>query len=137
MSWTHIWPDRSRLKMPAPPSTVKPASGHTTKLTHGKSSNSSNTLCNSIAHLSDSRTNLTVNTPTTCQRLSEMFRRSIASSTQSSSRENTYEEASSSIWRAQERSGRCLMELHSIQVYRVPLPTGSKTSAWAISGSFR
>ncbi|KAI8042853.1 hypothetical protein M5D96_004176 [Drosophila gunungcola] len=78
--------------MPAPPATVKPASGHTTKLSHGKSSNSNNTLCNSNAHLSDSRTNLTVNTPTTCQRLSEMFRRSIASSTQSSSRENTYEE---------------------------------------------
>ncbi|XP_070075477.1 uncharacterized protein [Drosophila takahashii] len=92
MSGTHIWPDRSRLKMPAPPSTVKPVSGHTTKLTNGKSSNSNTTLSNSIAHLSDSRTNLTVNTPTTCQRLSEMFRRSIASSTQSSSRENTYEE---------------------------------------------
>ncbi|EDW39637.1 GL15103 [Drosophila persimilis] len=93
--------------MPAP-AAIKPASGHTTKLNNGKSNtshntnnntntninNSHNTLCNSIAHLSDSRTNLTVNTPTTCQRLSEMFRRSIASSTQSSSRENTYEEVS-------------------------------------------
>ncbi|EDW54223.1 GM18465 [Drosophila sechellia] len=80
--------------MPAPPATVKPATGHTTKLNNGKSSNSqsNHTLSNSIAQLSDSRTNLTVNTPTTCQRLSEMFRRSIASSTQSSSRENTYEE---------------------------------------------
>ncbi|EDX03698.1 GD23279 [Drosophila simulans] len=80
--------------MPAPPATVKPATGHTTKLNNGKSSNSNSnhTLSNSIAQLSDSRTNLTVNTPTTCQRLSEMFRRSIASSTQSSSRENTYEE---------------------------------------------
>ncbi|XP_030240445.1 TNF receptor-associated factor 4 isoform X2 [Drosophila navojoa] len=87
-------------KMPATKLAV--ASGHTTKLNNNNNnninsssnnnSNMNNSLCNSIAHLSDSRTNLTVNTPTACQRLSEMFRRSIASSTQSSSRENTYEE---------------------------------------------
>ncbi|KAH8413240.1 hypothetical protein KR009_009111, partial [Drosophila setifemur] len=55
----------------APQATVKPGSGHTTKLNNnGKSNNTAPiTLCNSIAHLSDSRTNLTVNTPTTCQRL--------------------------------------------------------------------
>ncbi|KAH8328541.1 hypothetical protein KR067_010623, partial [Drosophila pandora] len=60
-----------------PPATVKPGSGHTTKLSssssnnnnNGKSNTSQSTLCNSLAHLSDSRTNLTVNTPTTCQRL--------------------------------------------------------------------
>ncbi|KAM8717270.1 hypothetical protein ACLKA7_004039 [Drosophila subpalustris] len=90
------------------PATVLPAaSGHTTNKLNNNNNNNlnnnknnimlnnnniNNSLCNSIAHLSDSRTNLTVNTPTACQRLSEMFRRSIASSTQSSSRENTYEE---------------------------------------------
>ncbi|KAH8339394.1 hypothetical protein KR074_004038, partial [Drosophila pseudoananassae] len=57
-----------------PPATVKPGAGHTTKLStsshnNGKSNTSQSTLCNSLAHLSDSRTNLTVNTPTTCQRL--------------------------------------------------------------------
>ncbi|KAH8392591.1 hypothetical protein KR215_012231 [Drosophila sulfurigaster] len=71
------------------PATVLPAaSGHTTnKLNNHNNNNSnnnniimlnnnnsssnniSNSLCNSIAHLSDSRTNLTVNTPTACQRL--------------------------------------------------------------------
>ncbi|KAH8377948.1 hypothetical protein KR093_008048 [Drosophila rubida] len=65
------------------PATVLPAaSGHTTsKLSNHNSNNSNNniivlnnnnmssSLCNSIAHLSDSRTNLTVNTPTACQRL--------------------------------------------------------------------
>ncbi|TDG46579.1 hypothetical protein AWZ03_007017 [Drosophila navojoa] len=66
------------------------ASGHTTKLNNNNNnninsssnnnhimlnnnnnnnSNMNNSLCNSIAHLSDSRTNLTVNTPTACQRL--------------------------------------------------------------------
>ncbi|XP_017479398.1 PREDICTED: uncharacterized protein LOC108368940 [Rhagoletis zephyria] len=51
-------------------------------------------LSNSTTNLSDSRSNLTnpAAAPTPCQRLSEMFRRSIASSVQSSSRENTYEE---------------------------------------------
>jgi len=65
-------------KMPA---TVLPAaSGHTTnKLNNNNNKNNNimlnnnnninNSLCNSIAHLSDSRTNLTVNTPTACQRL--------------------------------------------------------------------
>ncbi|KAH8393748.1 hypothetical protein KR200_010848 [Drosophila serrata] len=74
--------------MPAPAAAMKPGSGHTTKLHNGKSNTSS------VAHLGlgDSRTNLAASTPTACQRLSEMFRRSIASSTQSSSRENTYEE---------------------------------------------
>ncbi|XP_064540490.1 uncharacterized protein DDB_G0286105-like [Drosophila montana] len=104
-----------------PATALAAASGHTTKLSnnhnHNNNNNSNNnsnnisnsnnnimlnnnmnnSLCNSIAHLSDSRTNLTVNTPTACQRLSEMFRRSIASSTQSSSRENTYEEKLSAL----------------------------------------
>lgn len=74
-------------KMPA---TVLAASGHTTnnhnssntnKLNNNSKSgnnnnsntnimlNVNNSLCNSIAQLSDSRTNLTVNTPTACQRL--------------------------------------------------------------------
>lgn len=71
-------------KMPA---TVLAASGHTTnnnsnnKLNNNNSKsgnnngnnnimlNVNNSLCNSIAQLSDSRTNLTVNTPTACQRL--------------------------------------------------------------------
>ncbi|XP_036329935.1 uncharacterized protein LOC118742075 [Rhagoletis pomonella] len=54
-------------------------------------------LSNSTTNLSDSRSNLTnpAAAPTPCQRLSEMFRRSIASSVQSSSRENTYEELNS------------------------------------------
>ncbi|KAH8263012.1 hypothetical protein KR044_003042 [Drosophila immigrans] len=69
------------------PATVLPAaSGHTTsKLNNNNNNinnnniimlnnnsnnnNMNNSLCNSIAHLSDSRTNLTVNTPTACQRL--------------------------------------------------------------------
>lgn len=71
-------------KMPA---TVLAASGHTTnnnsnnKLNNNNSKsgnnngnnnimlNVNNSLCNSITQLSDSRTNLTVNTPTACQRL--------------------------------------------------------------------
>lgn len=75
-------------KMPA---TVLAASGHTTNNHNSSSSNNklnnnsksgnnnnsnnnimlnvNNSLCNSIAQLSDSRTNLTVNTPTACQRL--------------------------------------------------------------------
>lgn len=71
-----------RRKMPA---TVLAACGHTTsgnnnnKLNNNNTSNNNNnsnimlnvnnSLCNSIAQLSDSRTNLTVNTPTACQRL--------------------------------------------------------------------
>lgn len=68
-------------KMPA---TVLAASGHTTNSNNKLNNNSksgnnngnnnimlnvNNSLCNSIAQLSDSRTNLTVNTPTACQRL--------------------------------------------------------------------
>ncbi|KAH8298218.1 hypothetical protein KR018_011038, partial [Drosophila ironensis] len=58
-----------------PPATVKPGPGHTTKpqtSSHGSSGNNngkSNTSHSTLCNLSDSRTNLTVNTPTTCQRL--------------------------------------------------------------------
>lgn len=64
----------ARRKMPA---TVLAASGHTTSSNNNNKLNNNNnimlnvnnSLCNSIAQLSDSRTNLTVNTPTACQRL--------------------------------------------------------------------
>ncbi|CAD6999634.1 unnamed protein product [Ceratitis capitata] len=53
--------------------------------------NNQQQISNSTTNLSESRSNLTNPAPTPCQRLSEMFRRSIASSVQShsNSRENT------------------------------------------------
>lgn len=62
MSASIFGPIESVPKMPAPAAAVKPGSGpnsvsgHTTKLNNGKSN-------------TDSRTNLTANTPTACQRL--------------------------------------------------------------------